>query len=250
MNGPFQKQFKQTNFTIFTLMTLHSKKHTRELIEKYEHAGVFVPFGVGIYQKKGENTLHLSILTAEAQNKIVGKGLEVFKKIEAETLAAIKKHFPNAKHSLSEDSLKSNHDLVTIYELDLDGEDWEEMKDELEMNLDAGFKPYGFVVPEFLDVSEVITEDGKLPSKYDFYQTYSICKLPVIYTVAKSRPEASAFAPCTTMMYKKHDEDKIVIGFPGVYNWLSSAKVEDVAAKKELLKAQRDFEAILQEVTE
>ncbi|MMZ71833.1 hypothetical protein D1872_354640 [compost metagenome] len=52
------------------------------------------------------------------------------------------------------------------------------------------------------------------------------------------------------MVYKKKDEDKIVVGFPSVYNWLSSARVEDKAAKKELLKAQADFETILKEVTE
>jgi uncharacterized protein (DUF302 family) len=250
MTGPFKKQFKQNDFKIFTLMTMHSTKYTRELLQKYPKAGVFVPMGVGIYQNKNEDTLHLSILTAQAQDKIVGNGLEIFKKIEKDALNVVKKLFPKAKHSYSEDSLKESRNLVTVYELELDGEDWEDMKDELDMNLDAGFKPFGFVMPEFLDVNEIITEDGAKESMYDFYQTDSICKLPVIYTVAKSRPEASAFAPCTTMLYKKKGEDKIVMGFPAVYNWLSSAKVEDPAAKKELLKAQKDFESILKDIAE
>jgi len=51
-------------------------------------------------------------------------------------------------------------------------------------------------------------------------------------------------------VYKKKNEDKIVIGFPAVYNWLSSAKVEDKEAKESLLKGQEEFEAILKEVTE
>ena len=119
------------------------------------------------------------------------------------------------------------------------------------MNLEAGFNPHGFVVPADLYVNDdIITQGGKLPSPYDIYYTTSICKLKVIYTVAKSRPEASAFAPCTTMVYKKKGEDKIVIGFPAVYNWLSSARVEDKEAKAVLLKAQEEFESILKEVTE
>jgi uncharacterized protein (DUF302 family) len=117
------------------------------------------------------------------------------------------------------------------------------------MSLESGFDPRGFVMPSFLNLNGVITEDGS-ESVYDFYDTYSICKLEVIYTVSKSRPEAAAFAPCTTMVYKKKGEDKIVVGFPAVYNWLSSARVEDAKAKEVLLKAQEDFESILQEVTE
>ncbi|MCK9455257.1 DUF302 domain-containing protein, partial [Sulfurimonas sp.] len=108
-----------------------------------------------------------------------------------------------------------------------------------------GLSLYGFIVPSKLDVSKHL--DG---SVYDFYQTYSICKLPVIYTVSLSRPEAAAFAPCTLAIYKKKDEDKIVLAFPAVYNWISSAKIEDKEAKDVLLKAQEQFEAILAETVE
>jgi uncharacterized protein (DUF302 family) len=252
MIGPFKKQFKETKYKVFTLMTFWSKKYTRELVDKYPKAGAFTPMGIGIYQTKNENNLHLSVLTAEAQGKILGiKDLTLLKKMEAEVLAVIKKNFPKAKHTFSADSLKTSHNLVTTYEMEVDeDEDLDDVQDEFVMNLEAGFKPFGFVVPEYMDLNEVLTEDGKVDSPYDFYLTYSICKLPVIYTVSKTRPEASAFAPCTTMIYKKKGEDKVVVGFPAVYNWLSSAKVENKDAKKELLKAQKDFESILKDVTE
>ncbi len=252
MIGPFKKQFKKTKYKVFTLMTFWSKKYTRELVNKYPKAGAFTPMGMGIYQAKNENTLHFSVLTAEAQAKILGiKDLTVLKKIEAEVLAVIKKNFPKVKQSYSEDSLKTSHNLVTTYAMEVDDdEDPDDVLDEFQMNLEAGFKPYGFVVPEFMDLNEVLSEDGTKESPYDFYITYSICKLPVIYTVSKSRPEASAFAPCTTMVYKKKGENKVVVGFPAVYNWLSSAKVQDKDAKAALLKAQKDFESILQDVTE
>lgn len=105
-------------------------------------------------------------------------------------------------------------------------------------------------MPSFLDLNKELTKEGTVESPYDFYDTYSVCKLKVIYTVAKSRPEASAFAPCTTMVYKKKDEDKIVVGFPAVYNWLSSAKIKDKEAEAVIMKAQTDFESILIGITE
>ncbi|MEA3371234.1 MAG: DUF302 domain-containing protein [Campylobacterota bacterium] len=249
MNGPFQKQFQKTTFKIFTLLTVYHTKLSKDLVKAYPQAGVTVPMGVGIYQAKGEDTLHVSILTADAQAKILGSDDKILKQIESATLKVMKDLFPNAKHSLSEDSLKESRQLVTRYELDLDGEDWEEMKEETEMNLESGFEPLGFVMPGFIDYNEELTEDGA-ESPFDFYDTYSICKLKVIYTVALTRPEASAFAPCTVMVYKKKDEDKIVMGFPAVYNWMSSAQVQDKEAHAVLMKAQEDFESILIDITE
>jgi uncharacterized protein (DUF302 family) len=95
----------------------------------------------------------------------------------------------------------------------------------------------------------MLTENGE-ESPFSFYDTYSICKLKVIYTVAKTHPEAAAFAPCTLMVYKKKDAAEIVMGFPGVYNWMSSARVDDAEAKSVLLQAQKDFEGVLQSTVE
>jgi len=248
MNLPFTKQFQKTTFKVFTLMTVHHTALTPALVNKYPQAGVFTPMGVGIYQGKDEDTLHVSILTAETQGKILDSDTKILSKIESDLIKALKTALPNAKMSESEDSLKESRKLVTQYELDLDGEDWEDAKEEFEMTLESGFEPLGFVMPSFMDLNEELEESGE--SVFDFYITYSICKLPVIYTVALSRPEASAFAPCTTMVYKKKDEDKIVVGFPAVYNWMSSAKVEDKEAHEVLMKAQKDFESILIGITE
>lgn len=250
MNLPFTKQFGKTTFKVFTLLTVYHTELSKDLVNKYPQAGVFVPMGVGIYQNLKEDTLHISMLTAEAQGKILGTDTKILKKIEEDSLKVIESAFPNAKHSLSDDSLAENRGLVTKYEMDLDGEDWEEMKEEFEMNLEAGFEPFGFVMPGFVDYNEELTNEGEIESPYDFYDTYSICKLKVIYTVALTRPDAAAFAPCTTMVYKKKNEDKIVVGFPAVYNWMSSAHVEDKEANSVLLKAQSDFESILKDVTE
>ncbi|MCF6309743.1 MAG: DUF302 domain-containing protein [Sulfurimonas sp.] len=245
MNKPFMIQFKKTSFKIYTLLTVYHKKLSFDLVKKYPDAGVFMPMGVGIYQSKQEDTLHVSLLTADAQAKILGFDDELIKSIEKEVLSVLNKTLPNAKHKFSEDSLKEKNPLVTKYELDLDGEDWVESRENVIMSLENGFDLYGFVAPSKLNVNENLKD-----SPYDFYETISICKLPVIYTVSKTRPEAGAFAPCSLMIYKKKDEDKIVLGFPAVHNWMSSAKVENKDAEAILLKAQKQFESILVEATE
>jgi uncharacterized protein (DUF302 family) len=68
MNGPFKKQFKQTDFKSFTLLTVFHTKLTQDLVNKYPQAGVFAPMGVGIYQRLNDDILHVSILTS-------GKGI-------------------------------------------------------------------------------------------------------------------------------------------------------------------------------
>ncbi|WP_324171024.1 DUF302 domain-containing protein [Sulfurimonas sp.] len=249
MNLPFKKQFKKTKFKIYNLLTVHHSTLSHDLVRKHPDAGVFTPLGIGIYQGLNEDTLHVSMLTSEAQAKILDFDDSLLKSIEKEVLKTIRSVMPNAKHKFSENSLKESRNLVTKYELDLDGEDWEEMREEIELGLENGFKPVGFVMANYLDFNEELVEGGN-SSPFDFYVTYSICKLKVIYTVSQTRPEAAAFAPCTMMVYKKKDEDKVVIGFPGVYNWMSSARVDNKKTQAILQKAQDDFEDILKEVTE
>jgi len=251
MNGPFQKQFQQTDFLVFNLLVVYHTALTQDLLKKYPDAGIFTPMSIGIYQAKNEDTLHISFLTSQAQEKILGlEDMSILQDIEKKVVDTLVALFPDAKQALSEDSFKESRNLVTKYELDLDGEDWYDAYDSLGMNLEAGFNPYGFIIAALADMNDNMTKGDTVASGFDFYDTYSICKLKVIYTVAKSRPEASGFAPCTTIVYKKTDEDKIVIAFPAVYNWMSSAKVEDKEAKKVLMKAQNDFESVLKEITE
>jgi len=154
---------------------------------------------------------------------------------------------PNAKVEIEMDNpLPAKGKLLSTYEYELDDPDeWEDAKEELSMTVEDGFKPMGFVMSNFTEYNYMLTKEDSVSSPFDFYDTYSICKLKVIYNVAKTRPQAAAFAPCTMMLYKQKGSNKIVMGFPSVYNWMSSARVEDANAKKELMKAQKDFENIL-----
>ncbi len=250
MNKPFTIQFGESDFQIFTLMTVFHQELSETLVKGHPEAGIFVPMGVGIYQRKGENTLHVSVLTAEAWTKILGFDDPVIHEIEAKTLEVLKAALPGATMTLSKEAMKPEGPLVTTFELEVDPESWSDTKDEVQMLIEEGFKPKGFVMSNYTEYNYMLTKEDTVESPFDFYDTYSICKLKVIYNVAKTRPEAAAFAPCTFMFYKVKGEDKFVMGFPGVYNWMSSANVTDEAGRAELMTAQQDFEKILKSATE
>jgi uncharacterized protein (DUF302 family) len=249
MTHPFQVQFQQSDFTVFNLLTVFHLKHSATLVKSHPDAGIFVPMGVGIYQRKGEKDFHVSVLTPQAQEKIAGFKAPEFALIEKEVLATLKKVLPNAKQTLSEISLPPEGALLTRFTRPSDTQTWKKDKEDVEMMIEDGLKPAGFVMSNFTDYQFMLTDKGQ-ESPFDFYDTYSICKLKVIYTVAKTRPEAAAFAPCTLMVYKKKDSNEIVMGFPGVYNWMSSARISDPEGKAALLQAQKDFEEVLKTATE
>ncbi|KIM11303.1 MAG: hypothetical protein KU37_06595 [Sulfuricurvum sp. PC08-66] len=253
MNGPFKIQFQETSFEVFHLLTVFHRELSEQLVKENPHAGIFVPMGVGIYQAKGDKNLHVSILTPVAQSKILGldKVDPKLIDIEAKMLAAFKEVMPKATHAIDkENALPAKGELVSMFEVQTDADTWADAKEELEITIENEFKPKGFVMSNFTDFNFMLTKEETVESPFDFYNTYSICKLKVIYNVAKTRPQAAAFAPCSMMFYKKKDEDKIVMGFPAVYNWMSSAHVTDAKGVEELLKAQKDFEEILRSATE
>ncbi len=246
MNGPFKIQFGESAFAQFNLLTAFHKNLSESLVKTHPDGGIFVPMGFGIYQRSGEKEFHVSILSAEAMAKIAGFKAPEFALIEKEALSTLKKALPNAKVTMSETALPAAGALLSRYVRPSDAKSWAADKEEVEMMIEDGLKPAGFVMSNFTDYNFVLGEK----SPFDFYDTYSICKLKVIYTVAKTAPEAAAFAPCTLMVYKKKDTDEIVMGFPGVYNWMSSARVSDPEGKAALLQAQKDFEAVLQSTIE
>lgn len=253
MTGPFTIQFQQSDFEIFHLLTVFHTELSEKLVKKISNAGVFVPMGLGIYQAKGDKELHVSILTSAAQSKILGlKEVEpILVEIEKKMIASLSKAMPNAKIELEMDNpLPAEGSLLSMYELEVEPDGWEDAKEELSMIIEDGFKPMGFVMSNFTEYNYMLTKENTVESPFDFYDTYSICKLKVIYNVAKTRPQAAAFAPCTMVLYKEKGSDMIKMGFPSVYNWMSSAHVTDAHAKKELMKAQKDFENILKGATE
>ena len=245
INDGLNKKYKENNFKVYSTLSFYHKELTIDIVKKHADAGVFLPMGMSIYQTNAEDTLHIAVVTAATQAKISGTDEASFTKLESAVDKAIRELFPQAKHTYNAESLEETRTLLTKHSLDLKGADWEDAKEELEENFEEQFEDADFVMPSYFDLTEEFGENNP----YDFYTTYSICKIDVIRSIAKVKPESAAFAPCTTMIYKKKDEDKIVMGFTAVYNWLSSANITDKDSVEALMQAQLEFEAILVDVT-
>ena len=138
--------------------------------------------------------------------------------------------------------------LVTVYKSELDEDDIASAKEDFQMEFEGTLATNGFVMAGFNALNADFKE--KNFNEYDFYDVYSICKLPVIYTVAKMYPEAGAYAPCSLIMYKKKNEKEMNVAFPSVYNWISSMDIKDKASLDVLLEAQKSMNTILTELTE
>lgn len=248
MNGPFKKQFEKTSFDTYNLLIAYHKKLAMELVLKNADAGVFTPFSMGIWQKKGDKTFSLAFLSAKAMSRIVGGEAELYQKLEASTRKAIESIPGMKEHKLPYKAAKVNHSLLTKILIESDPEDAEDNFDEIKMTIETSLKPIGFILAGRLLYGMELDDAGH--EDYIFYDTFSLCKLKVIYNVAIDHPEAGAFAPCTLAMYQKKDAENTVLVFPNVYNWFASLNLKDQKLKDLLLKAQTDMEVLLNSLNE
>jgi len=251
MNGPFLKQFKSSGFDTYNLFTFYKKESVLELVKKYPNVGLFAPMSMSIYTKKGEKNISVSSLSAEAMATIMhapqdDKTLHALRKLVKDTLqtAMPKGSFSNPIY----EKQKAKGERVTTFNMEMDEEEWEDELDEFKMGFEGELAPNGFVIAGFNNLGDEFEEEKY--EKFDFYEVYSICKLPVIYAIAKSRPEAGAFAPCSLYLSKKKEENSMTIAFPSVYNWISTMSITNEEDIKVLEIAQEGMKKILNALTE
>jgi uncharacterized protein (DUF302 family) len=246
MNGPFKKQFKETTFDVYNLFTFYSKKQTLALVKEYPNIGLFSPMSMSIYTKKGDKKISIALLTTEAMAKIlkIPADNKALVKVGKMVKEALKSAMPEGKfETLAYTVQKPIGPLVSSYEMEMDPEEWEDEKEEFQMEFEGTLAPNGFVMAGFNDLNYDFDESKY--EAYDFYDVYSICKLPVIYTVAKVHPEAGAYAPCSLYMYKKKGDKNMHLAFPSVYNWISSMAIKDKDSLEVLNEAQESMHKIL-----
>ena len=253
MNIPFDAKYKKHPHELYYLMTLHKKDFVNKIAKKYPEIALFTPLSMSIYTRNGDKTISISSMSANGIAKITGipadnADLAAYMKGIADTLA---KALPNGKfENVNYKIEKPEGDLVQRFTMEMDVKD-DEIEDEAEgiqEELEAGLETGGFVVAGFNQLAAEFANAGN--DIYDFFDVYSICKVPVIYTVSKDHPEAGAFAPCVLYMYKKKGEKVVHFAYPAVYNWLSSIDVTDKESKEVLLNAQNLMNNTLAEVTE
>jgi len=253
MNRAFEAKFKTHTHDAYNLMTLHKRDIVGKLAKKYPSIVLFTPLSMSIYTQKGAKTISVSSVSTDGIAKITGipaddADLLAYGKAVADVLA---KAMPNGKfETLNYKIEKPKGELVNKFTMEMDVEA-SELEDELEgfqAELEGGLETAGFVMAGFNSLVAEFAEAGI--TSYDFFDAYSICKVPVIFEVSKTHPEAGAFAPCTVYMYKKKGEKVVHMAYPSVYNWISSVDIEDKPSMDVLIKAQDAMNAAINEVTE
>jgi uncharacterized protein (DUF302 family) len=251
MNIPFKKQFKETSFDTYTLFTFYKKDVTLALAKKYENIGLFAPMSMSIYSKKGDKSISVSSLSASAMQKImkIPKDEKLLTDLRALVVKTLKTAMPNGKfETLPYKIADTKKELVTSFHMEIDAKDWEDELEELKMGFEGELAPNGFVIAGENNLGDEFEEANY--EGFDFYEVYSICKLPVIYAIAKNHPEAGAFAPCSLYMSKKKNADTMTIAFPSVYNWVSSMALDNKEDLSTLEDAQKRMRKILSSLTE
>ena len=254
MNRAFQSKFQKTNHKMYNLFTAYKKELVLELVKVTPRAALFAPLSMSIYMNKGSNDISISSLTIDGMAKITGIPADNKHMVEYAKLvkATIAKALPNGHfEKTSYKTLEPKGELVTTFTYEMELEEGVDIEDELEgiqEEMEGSLETVGFVIAGFNRLGEEFAEAGY--EKYDFFDAYSICKLPVIFEVAKTHPEAGAFAPCTFYMYKEKGSSEIQMAYPSVYNWLSSLDIEDKASVEVLEDAQKLMIEVVNEVTE
>jgi uncharacterized protein (DUF302 family) len=251
MNAPFKATFKDTSFDVYNLFTVYRKDTVRNLAVEYPEIGLFTPMSMSIYTKKGDKSISVAFLSASANARMMSipeDNAEIVS-LGKSVIAALHAAMPKGKlETVSYKMKKPEGDLIARATLTLEEDaDWEEVKDDFQMEFEGELAPAGFILAGFTDLGYDFEENNI--TAYHYYDTYSICMLKVIYEVAKEHPEAGAFAPCSMYMYQKTDDNKVHMAFPTVHKWISATAIEDKPSLDVLMEAQKKFEDILAKLT-
>jgi len=257
MNIAFKSKFQKTNHKLYHLFTTYRKDYALELIKLSPKAALFTPLSMSFYMNTGSNDISVASISLDGMAKVTGisaknKHMIAYSKLVRDTLAKALPggHFEKTSYK----TLKPQGELVTTftYEMELEeGNDADAIEEELEgiqEELEGSLETVGFVIAGYNKLGDEFKEAGY--DKYDFFDAYSICKLPVIFEVAKKNPEAGAYAPCTFYMYKEKGSKTIQMAYPSVYNWLSSLDITNKPSTKVLVDAQNLMIEVVNEATE
>ena len=265
MNAPFSKRFTKIKGThdgiwypIYRLATVHNPDMVAKLAKKYPSIGLITPLSMSIYSEKvgeKEQTLSISALTLRGMSRITQIPMnnpELIKYSEllqkAMQSALPKGKFQKLSYEKVTDMKKS---LETTFETELEigeGDELRDVVDDFQDEFTGELEPIGFLFPGYIGVNDELLDRGV--DVYNFYDTYSICKLDVIHPVSQHHPEVGAFAPCSFYMYQLKGETTMHMGFPSVDNWISSTDLKDEESIKPLTTAQKLLEDTIHSIIE
>lgn len=250
MNKPFSQRFGHTHYKVYHLAMYQDPKLSFNLIKKYPKFGALIPLSMSIWSDG--DTMNISTLTINGMARAVGIPVN-----DPDLIAYGKKIHQALQIAMPKGSFKEldyhvaprDQTLATdfTFDIDLDGNDPIDWKEDTQAEFEAEMEPLGFLFPNFTNLKEEMFDDAGY-DKYDFYDTYSICKFDVIFPVSKLHPEAGAWAPCSFYFYKIKGENKLHTGWLSVENWITSLDIQDKESTEPLRAAQKMIEDVLNDM--
>lgn len=257
MNGPFTKQFGSTSFDIYHTITVYDIPTVHAVLPAAPRIGAFVPYTVIIAKTKGAGETIFGFVKADTiaatlaiSDKKVIAALKKSEQALEKALRGIDKSVKTASVSYKP-ALQSDPERFFEVRYNLAaGEDASSKKEDIQAELESALDVAGFKIA---NITKLNDEFGKIKlddAGYEFYETYSVCKLAAINAASKVRPEVGAFAPCSVFFYKKKGENAIVMGMPTTKNWTSVTAIDDPEVIKTLKSAESVVTESLKSITE
>lgn len=254
MNKAFKARFGEVHYDTYHLGIFINKEITFKILKKYPQFGVLTPLTMSVWQDK-DGSINISTLSLRGMARVTGIPIDDVDLVAYADLVqkSLKKALPEGEYkNLPYGLVTPPTTLATsfVLDIDMDGSDPEDYIEEFEDVFESELASVGFIFPNYLNLQEEIFDEAGYTDVYDFYHTYSFCKLNVIYTVSKIHPEAGAWAPCSLYLYKKKGEDKLHAGFLSVNNWINTIDIKDKPSIEVLEKAQQLLQDIITETAE
>ncbi|UFS62466.1 DUF302 domain-containing protein [Sulfurimonas sp. HSL-3221] len=254
MNKPFKARFGATHYPVYRLATIHDPDLSAKLIAVNPLMGLLTPLSMSIWQDN-EGSMNISVLSLRGLSRMTQIPMNnpdlvaLAAKMEKALRAALPGgHFKSlAYQKVADPATPLSVTFKAVFEAPKDGSVLD-AKDDFEAEFEGEMEPIGFLFPGFIDVNEELQERDD--DSYDFYDTYSVCKLDVIFPIHQTHPEVGAFAPCTFFLYKKHGEKTVHMGFPSVQNWIASTDIADKTSLDPLIEAENLFIDTVNGITE
>jgi uncharacterized protein (DUF302 family) len=253
MNLAFEKRFQGgEDYKDYRLMFVYNPKIMTKLLKNYPKAGLLAPLSTSVYSKEGK-IINISSLTLIGMSRISGipKTNKDLIELRDTMNQALKDALPNGKDKeLSYKKVRPDGEILTKFKFIIrsDSNDMEEVKENYQEMLEGEIESNGFIVAGFNPINEDLIASGV--KNYDYYDSYSICKLEVIYPVHKTHPEVGALAPCTMYMYKQKNDKYTYMAYPSVYNWIMTTNIEDDYSLVPLIDAQNLLETTIDNINE
>jgi uncharacterized protein (DUF302 family) len=253
----YQKQFESSSFDAYYNITVFDPKTLSAILPSNPKIAAFVPYTILIYQKKGEQKSFVGFVKTEAISLAVGvkdkKTIAALKKSEKQLESHIKSALKGSRDVKLSYKTTPKEDPELLFEALVklkSNENTLARKEGLQKEFESALEVEGFKISNITDVKGELEKVKADMGKFEFFDTYSICKLKVIYNASKERPEAGVFAPCSVYFYKLKGESAIHIGFPPTKNWMVHTNITNADSLKIMVEAENVVKNFLKEAAE